>query len=135
MSQENVELFGRAVEGQNRRDAGAILDALHPDVEWHPGMSAKLAGEATVYRGHAAVREWLEDLWETLPETDLDLPDLRDLGQSVIGIGRMRTRGQASGIEWETPIAYVADVDAGKVTRLRTYLDTHEALEAVGLSE
>ena len=57
MSPENVELFRRAVEAQNRRDAGAILDALHPDVEWHPGLSAQLAGEATVYRGHAAVRE------------------------------------------------------------------------------
>jgi ketosteroid isomerase-like protein len=63
------------------------------------------------------------------------LPDVRDLGQSVIGIGRMRTRGQASGIEWDASVAYVADVDAGKVTRLRTYLDAHEALEAVGLRE
>jgi ketosteroid isomerase-like protein len=135
LSHENIELCRRAVEAQNRRDAAAILDALHPDVEWYPGLSAKLAGEATVNRGHAAVREWLEELWETFPKTYLDFPDLRDLGQRVIGIGRMRSRGQASGIEWETPVAYLVDIDAGKMTRVRTYLDGHEALEAAGLRE
>ena len=135
MTRENVELFKRTVEAQNRRDAEAILDAMHPDIEWHPGMSAKLAGEETVYRGHAALRDWFEELWETFLETHLEFPDVRDLGDRVIAIGRMRSRGHASGIESESPMAYVLDIEGGKAVRVRTYLDADEALEAVGLRE
>ena len=36
MSQENVEIVRRVSDAYNRRDVEAMLDELHPEVEWHP---------------------------------------------------------------------------------------------------
>ena len=57
MSQENVEIVRRVSDAYNRRDVGAMLDELHPEVEWHPWLQLQLGGGATVYRGHEGVRE------------------------------------------------------------------------------
>jgi hypothetical protein len=38
MSQENVEIVRRVSDAYNRRDVGAMLDELHPEIEWHPWL-------------------------------------------------------------------------------------------------
>ena len=135
MSEENVETFKRAIEAGSRLDVDALLATLDPEVEWHPAMSALLGGDATVYRGYEGVRNWLRGVDEALIEVDIELSEIRDLGDRVVGIGRLRARGRASGAETETPIGYVNDYKAGKAIRVRTYLDHQKALEAAGLSE
>ena len=135
MSQENVEIVRRGFEAQNRRDANALLGLMHPEIEWHPAMSAKLAGDQMVLRGRAAVREWMQDVWRTFAESDLEMPDVRDLGDRVLAIGRFRTRGHASGVPVESDFAYVIDIELGVITRVSTYLDADEALEAAELRE
>ena len=94
-----------------------------------------LGGEATVYRGHEGIREWLGELDETFSELHLDLLDIRDLGSRLVAIGHIRTRGKASGAVTEVPLGYVIDIRNGKITRIRSYLDPRQALEAAGLSE
>ncbi len=136
MSQENVEAFNRGVDAYNRRDTEALLAGLDSDVEWHPALLVSLGGEATVYRGHRGVRELLRDTDETLAEIHVEFADVRDLGDQIVAIGRLRTRGKASGAVAESDVGYVADFnDDGKATRIRTYLDPEEALKAAGLSE
>lgn len=88
-----------------------------------------------MYRGHDGVREWLRDLYETLSEFHADYPDIRDLGDQMVAIGRIRARGKASEAELESPHGTVVEFENGKGSRLRTYLDPNEALEAAGLSE
>ena len=70
MSQGNVEAFKRAVEANNHRDYEAFLAGFHPDVEWRGVMGVMSGGEATVYRGHAGVLEYLRDIDEgfTVPD-------------------------------------------------------------------
>ena len=126
MSQGNVEIVRRGFEAQNRRDADALLELMHADVEWHPAMSAKLGGGETVLRGRAAVRAWMEEVWQTFDESELEMPDVRDEGGRVVAIGRIRTRGRASGVETESAFAYVIDIEHGLITRLRTYLDPRD---------
>ena len=133
MSQENVEAFSRAFEAGSRFDAEAVLEGLHPDVEWH-AMLPMLGGDA-VYRGHEGVRAWLRDLEEAFAETHLEFPEIRDLGDRIVAIGRLRARGRESGAETEMPIAYVVEFKNRKGFRVRTYLDPKEALEAAGLRE
>ena len=135
MSQENVDAFKRGVEAFKRRDIEAILEELDPEVEWHPGMAAFLGGEPTVYRGHEGYRELIRDLDEAFAEIDTEYSEIRDLGDRVLAIGRIRTRGKASGAETESPFCYLADLKNGKAIRVRTYLDPIEALEAAGLRE
>ena len=135
MSQENVEAFMRAVEAGNRRDWDALLKELDPEVEWRAAFLTSLEGEATVLRGHDEVREWFRNAREVLPEVHTEYSDIRVLGGRLIAIGRIRTRGESSGAKTQSPIAYVVDYMDGKATRVRSYLDPQEALEAVGLRE
>jgi ketosteroid isomerase-like protein len=136
MSQENVEAFKRAVDAGNRGDVEAgLLKELDPEVEWHPVLLTSLEAEATVYRGHDGVREWFRTMSETFSERHIDVDEVRDLGDRLIAIGRARMRGEASGAVTESPIAYLVDFSNAKATRVQSYLDPQEALEASGLSE
>jgi ketosteroid isomerase-like protein len=94
-----------------------------------------LGGKAAVFRGHEGIRELFRQLDEVLDEWHAEFPEIQDLGDRTIAIGHVRTRGRGSGAETESPIACVTDYEDGKATRVRTYLDPKEALEAAGLSE
>ncbi|MGI8461743.1 MAG: nuclear transport factor 2 family protein, partial [Solirubrobacterales bacterium] len=94
-----------------------------------------LGGEDAVYRGHDGLRKMVLDVDDTLAEIGAEVPEIRDLGDQVLAIGRVRTRGKASGIVTESPLGCLVDFRDGKFSRVRTYLDPTEALEAAGLSE
>jgi ketosteroid isomerase-like protein len=135
MSQENVEACKRLFEAGDRRDVEALLEELDPVVVWHPAMSVLLGGEATVYRGYEGVRDLLREQAELLAEWHHDVSEIRDLDERVMVIGRVRVRGSGSGAETESPYGYVIDFEGGAATRISSYLDPAEALEAVWLRE
>ena len=135
MSQENVEIVRRVSDAYNRRDVGAMLDELHPEVEWHPWLQLQLGGEATVYRGHEGVRKGVREVEEAFSEIQAEQTEIRDLGERVVAIGHLRGRGSESGAITESAIAWIVEFKSGKVIRVREYLDPKKALEAVGLSE
>ncbi len=134
MSQEDVEGFQRVIDAFHRQDIDALLEELDPEVEWHPVLQVMLGGEATVYRGHARVREMLGDVFATV-EIHAEYSQIRDLGGRVIGIGVVRARGRGSGAEIESPYATLVEIKNGKAISIHTYLDPQEALEAAGLQE
>jgi ketosteroid isomerase-like protein len=74
-------------------------------------------------------------VWETWDVFDFREGELRDLGESVLWLGRVKMRGSASGIELGQEFAIHSVVQDGKVTRVRTFLTWLEALEAAGLTE
>ena len=135
MSKQNVELYKRGFDAYNRRDVEAVLDTLHPEVEWHPLLPVLLGGEGTVYRGFDGVRELVRELDEAFTDLQSELTEVRDLGEQVLAIGRLRGRGKQSGAVTETTIAWLVELRNGKGFRIREYLDPNEALEAAGLSE
>ena len=132
--QENVDAVRRIVEAGNRRDIDAILAELDGAVEWHDAAPMLLGGEATVYVGHVGVRALFTDLWDVLDEIAVEFTEIRDLGERIVGTGRLHTRGRASGVETESPYGGISDWMNGKAVRVWTYLDPKEALEAAGLS-
>jgi ketosteroid isomerase-like protein len=135
MSQENVEAFKRGAEAYNRRDVDALLKELDPEVVWHSALLIPFGGEATSSRGYDGVRDVLREVNEALAEIHLEYSEIRDLGDRIVGIGRIRTRGKQSGVVTEMPFGTVTDMRNGKGIRIWTYLDPQEALEAAGLSE
>ena len=135
MSQENVETFRRGSVAFNSRDVEALVDMVHPEVEWHPLLPVLLGGEATVYRGHEGVREIFRELDEAFVELRSDQSEVRDLGEQVLAIGRLWGRGRESGAETETDVVWLAEFKNGKGIRIREYLRLDEALEAAGLQE
>ena len=134
MSQENVDTVRRSLDGWNRGDVDAWLHSAHPEVEWISEVSRRIEGSETVYRGPAELRRFWDE-WHSVWDLTIDASEIRDLGETVLILGRIRTRGEASGIDLEGPVAYVIEFDGGLVWKMRAYLDPQEALEAVGLSE
>ena len=130
MSQENVEAFKRGLEAGNRGDVETLLEVLDPEVTWHSALHALLGGEQTVFRGHDGVREMLRDLYEAFGEIQIEISEIRDLGDRLVAIGRNRARGKASGADVVTPFALVTEFENGKAISIRGYLDPREALEA-----
>jgi hypothetical protein len=70
--------------------------------------------------------------YEVLDEIHVEYPEIRDLGDRILGIGLIRTRGGASGVATESPFAVITDPKDGKALRVRTYLDPQEAIDAAG---
>jgi ketosteroid isomerase-like protein len=134
MSQENVDAAQRTFEAWNRGDVDAWLESSHPDIEWFSAIAGQLEGAETVHRGHAQMRQFWDE-WHSIWDLTIEISEFRDLGDTVVALGRMRAHGKASGIELDAPVAYVAEYEGGLARKVRAYLDTAQALEAVGLSE
>ena len=135
MSEANVEAVKRAMDAYNRRDLESLLETLDTEIEWRPALQTLFQGEATVYRGHAGIREFFRDQDEVLDEVHVEYSEVRDLGDRVVAIGIIRTRGKGSGVETESPLGAVSDHKNGKVIRVRTYLDPEEAVRVGDLPE
>jgi ketosteroid isomerase-like protein len=134
VAEANVELLKRAVDAYNRRDIEALLNQLDPEIEWHPALPGLLGGAPTVYRGHEGITAMMHDLYEVLDEIHFEYDEIHDLGDRVVAVGQMRTRGKASGAVTESPYANVAELRDDKGIRIRGYLDPREALADAGLS-
>jgi ketosteroid isomerase-like protein len=136
MSQENVETFKRSADAFERGDFDAWLEEFcDPKIEWHSALPGLLTQKGAVYRGHAGVREMFREIAEVLDEMTAEYSEIHEVGDRVVGIGRLHTRGRASSVETEAPFALVSEHRNGKMIRVRTFLDGEEALEAAGMSE
>jgi ketosteroid isomerase-like protein len=139
MSEEHVERFKRGLDAYNRRDIDALLEELHPDVEWHPVLDVVLGGRRTVFRGHEGVRRSIQEEDEALAVYQVEISEIRDLGNGAIAIGHAHISGKGGGVEIESPFFVLVEGTGEqtdtRTTCLRTYLDPKEAFEAAGLSE
>ena len=88
-----------------------------------------------MYHGHDGVREYLRDIDEAFDEIHLDYPDVRDLGERVLALGTFRVHGRGSGAEVNSKVGALVEMRDGRVTRVLTFLDPSDALEAAGLRE
>ena len=134
MSHENVEVVRRCLDGWNRGDVDAWLDGAHPDIEWHSEVRERMEGGEAPVRGLDGMRGFWDE-WHSIWELTIDVAEMRDLGDTVLVLGTFRTRGEASGVDLEQPVAYVFEFEEGLARRVRAYLDPQLALEALGLRD
>lgn len=132
MSAENVEAVRRSLDGWNRGDFDAWGADAHPEIEFFSAITRQAEGDETAWRGLPEMRQFWDE-WHSLWTLSLEVSEIRDLGNTVVALGRMQTRGKASGVELESPVAYVFEFDEGLFRKVRAYLNLSEALEAVGL--
>ena len=128
MSRENVELARKGYEAFAERDLDAVFELFDPEIEAHdpPEMP-----DATVHRGHEAVRRDWERTYDVFEEFSVEVEELLDYGDDVIVHLRYRGRGAESGADVDASMAHVWTVRDGKAIRLRQFLDANQALEAV----
>ncbi len=131
MSQDNIEIVKVLMDAVDRRDIDAYAGVTTPDFEWLPVFAARV--ERDVYRGREGIEKFLGEVDETWAEFRPMPEEYRDLGDRVLALGRLKTRGRASGVPNDSPWAGIYDVRNGKIARIRTYLDHDEAFRATNL--
>ena len=133
MSQEHVDKVRRSLDAWNRGDVDGWLEAAHPEIEWVSEIAQRIEGSETVYRGGAEMRRYWNE-WHALWDVAIETTEIFDLGDTVVVLANIRTRGEASGVDLEEPLAYVFQFEDGLARHVRSYFDQQQALKAVGLS-
>jgi hypothetical protein len=133
MSQEHGEILRAIVDHWNAGVGSVPTEYFDPAVELESPLSS-VSGEP--YRGYAGIEQWGRDVDEQFAEWQINLDDLREVGNAVIATASIQARGRASGISLQFSVAIVACFGSDdRITRARIYLDLNEALETLGLSE
>jgi ketosteroid isomerase-like protein len=131
MPDSNVEVVRNLVEAWNRRDEELAAGFLTSDVEWAPAGPA--AVERAVYRGPEECARGFAAVWETWEEFRFEEGEVRDLGDSVLWLGRVHMKGGASQLELDQEFANLFRVRDRLVARATAFLSWAEARQAAGL--
>ena len=132
MSQENVELARRALDAVSRRALDALLALMDPDVVAVPRI---LAVEGGALHGHDGIREWWRSIFGVFPDFDVEVVEIREVGNVTISNVRAHGRGEGSDTPFEDAIWVVTHVRDGMVVRWQTFASEAEALEGAELGE
>jgi ketosteroid isomerase-like protein len=131
MSQENVELHRRAIDAVNRRDLASLLDLMNGDVEVQSRIVAVEGG----LRGHDGVRRWWKNWFDAFPDYDIEVGEVRDLGDVTLAAIRAVGHGAGSNVPFEDTIWHVGRWNEGKCVWWRVCQTADEALKAAGLRD
>jgi ketosteroid isomerase-like protein len=113
MPQEKAEVAERVMDAFNRRDVDAFIQPTTADFEWFPALG--MAVEGGSFRGREGVETYFEALHATWEEVRLVAENVRDLGQTVLWLGRIDGRGRGSGVPVDSSMGAVFDFRGGKV--------------------
>jgi uncharacterized protein len=133
MSQDNIDLvrsaFGMMTIPGNPE---AVIAAAHPDFEMH---LVGVGGEPVRYVGEGGIHAFFRDVAQSWESFRFEATDLRDLGDRILVLGEVEGRGRASGIQVDDRWAMLVDLEDGRISSVRGFLDHREALEAAGLRD
>ena len=127
MSQANVDLARKGIEAWNQRDADLWLTYASPEIEWIPAGPA--AVEQAVYSGWDDAARGLAAVWDTWEVFEFVEGEMRDLGDSVLWLGRVKMRGGSSHVELDQEFALHSLVRDGRLLRVKAFLSWQDALE------
>src|SRR3954467_10816020 len=130
MGLSDTEVVRSSHEAFRRRDFGAFLEYMDPDIEF---SSLVLEVEGT-YRGHAGIRSWWDDILAVFPDWQPQVEDAREVGDRVVLKVRAEGAGTGSGIDLDRVIWQVAEVRDGRLRSWRFYRTEDEALAAAARS-
>ncbi len=122
-----------STEALNAWDFERLADVFHEELEHH-SVFAAIEGE--VYRGIEGQRRRWENVHATWNDFQIAVSEVHDVDDAcVVVVLRLTGSAKASGAPLDTCLGQVWTWRGGKVWRIVTYTDPHQALEAVGLSE
>jgi ketosteroid isomerase-like protein len=130
VSAENVDTARRLVAAFNDGDVERFLADTHADAEID-SLRAQLEG--TPYRGHDGIRQMFADFDEDWEYLRVEIDDFRDTESNVVGTGHLLSRGRASRVDLDVPIAFVWRFKEGKAVYAKVFSEEADALRAAGL--
>jgi ketosteroid isomerase-like protein len=136
MSEQNVQAMRRLYDAFNAGDLEAFAKGLSPDIFWNEADSS-LYSAGNPYRSFAAVIDGVFD--PTARDFDnfrVDLEQLLDAGDYIVGTGRYRGTHKATGRDLSAQFCHVLHVDLeGKLDRVQEYADTLHEAEIAGRTQ
>ena len=131
MSQENVEIVRQIYDAYLSGDYEAAFARIDPEVEF----DVSIRPEGKVYHGHEGVADALRTWTGTWETFRMEVEEMIDAGDHVVGVERQSGQGRGSGIPLAQHYFSVFTLRDGKVTRIIWLPTREQALEAAGLSE
>jgi len=128
MTAENVASFRSFVDAWNRGDVEAWVAGLDAEVELHPSAAAVEGG---AYRGHQGVRRFWADIGTAFEEMTTSFDEVQDLGDMVLGLGRLRAQSKA-GIPVDLEYGLLVRYRDGLIVWGRSWFSHAEARAAAG---
>jgi ketosteroid isomerase-like protein len=117
-------LVRRWSDAINTRDADALLELAHPEIELHT-LQLGVRGR---YTGRDGVAEWMAELHEWDPGHRVRVERVRTLPSGRIAVfGTILIEGEPS-----SPYSLVAEVRDGKVAMMRSFPSDEDTLEKLG---
>jgi uncharacterized protein len=124
----NVQTVQSIYEAFGRGDIPAILERLHPDVEWEHDTVAHGIPWIVPRNGRASVGQFFESL-AALEFHVFEPVALLEGAGMVMGLIRMEATFRSTGKKLKDLEAHLFTFDeGGRVTRFRHFADTHQHL-------
>ena len=114
---DEIEVVRGLYEAFERRDLDAMLGAISDDAELFFEGTARLAGRAEPYRGHAGLREYLADVDRLWDDLVLHATDFRAVPGSVIVMGHIT--GHRQGLDVRRSSVWTWKVEDGRATSVK----------------
>ena len=123
---EVAELVRGAYEAFSRGEFDAVVNLLHPDVEWVPPSDSV---EPLPLRGRDAVREYLAP--NVFEDQTAEPVEVVEEGNRVLVAAHVRARASGSGIELDQIVYHLYTIENGLAVRFSAHVDRNEALAAL----
>ena len=114
-----ADVVREAYDAFGRGDIPAVLELVADDAQWDV---AEVLVQGGSWSGRDGVGQFFQQLGEKYEELSIDISDLIDGGDQVVGLGVGRGKRRGGG-DVEYGFAHVFTVGDGKITRFREYAD------------
>lgn len=136
MSAQNIQAVRRLYDAFERGDLQAFEQGVSESLLWNESENSMYCA-GNPYRAFAAVRDGVfEPTLRDYENFHVDLEQLIDGGDYVVGCGRYRGRSRATGRELSAQFCHVMHVDpSGRLDRMQEYSDTLQGAEVMGKTQ
>jgi ketosteroid isomerase-like protein len=132
MSEENVEIVRSFYRAWARNDLPGPAELMDPEIEY---VNPIRAVEPGTRRGLAAFSRAVEKVFEGWESWEIELEQLRPVGDHLAVVMRYRTRFHGSTADVAAHESALWTIRDGRVVRYAWFHEPADALEAAGLSE
>ena len=136
MSEQNVQAARGLYEAFNRGDLDTFERGLSTGIVWNEAENS-LYSKGNPYRSFADIRDQV--FAPTLSDFEdfrVDLEQLLDAGDFVIGTGRYRGRNKATGRDLSAQFCHLLRYDvSGTLDRVQEFTDTLQEAQVTGRAE
>lgn len=130
MSDAHVDAIRGMFAAFNRKDIDPQVELLSEDYEWRPAFTGGGLVERNVFHGRDGYRRYLRELEDTWASVELEIDEIRELGDSVLVLARIHAIGRASGVEVDQPFGGIWTFVDGELVKGQAFRTRDAALRA-----